>query len=246
MPSTGTRYNIVKASCDVMRTIFPELESALQIIFHNPGGKAIRRFSTSRTVAAPPVEKDLWDKASLEGLTKKHMNEVTTFMSTSFPTLLARLENVEKQRLETHKSQADAAMKSRGMSNWLQCQKVLIANYLSCRYWSKVYKSPQKKCSEINPLDKAAFPDIDPVNWDILNSSQTNGVNFPDIDLQNGTPDISTSAPIFPDVLDGSSADAEDIKVPSFPDAFDGSCADPAGVKNAVDSAKADSFPDVI
>jgi hypothetical protein len=236
----------VKASCDAMRTVFPELESAFQIIFHSPGGKAARRFSTSRTVAAPPVEKTLWDKASLEGLTKKHMSEVTTFMSTKFPTLLARLENVEKQRLETHKSQVDAAMKSRGLSSWLQCQNMLIAGYFSCRCWSKVHKSPRTNCSEINPMDKADFPDVDPINGDILNSSQTNGVSFPDIDLQNGTHDISTSAPSFPDVLDGSSADAEGIKVPSFPDVFGGSCADPEDVKKAAASVKATSFPDVI
>jgi hypothetical protein len=229
-----------------MRTLFPELESALQIIFRSPGGKAARRFPTSGTVAGPAVEKFLWDKASLKGLTKMHTSEVTTFMSTKFPTLLARLENVEKQRLETHKSQVDAAMKSRGIANWLQCQNVLIAGYLSCRYFSKVHKPPRKKCSENNPMDKADFPDIDPINGDMLNSSQANGVNFPDIDLQNGTHDISTSVPSFPDVLDGSSADAEDIKVPSFPDVFDGSCADPGDVKKAVDSVKATSFPDII
>lgn len=246
MPSSGTRYKNVQGSCDVMRTLFPELGSALQIIFHSPGGKAVWRFSMSRTVAAPPVEKTLWEKASLEGLIKKHMNEVTTIMSTRFPPLLARLENMERQRLETHKSQVDAAMKSRGISNWLQCQNVLIAGYLSCRYSSKVHESYRKNCSEINPMDKAYFPDIDPINGDILNSSQTDGVNFPDIDLQNITHDISTSAPSFPDVLDGSPVDAEDIKVPSFPDIFDGRGADPEAVKKAVDSVKATSFPDVI
>jgi hypothetical protein len=204
MPPSGTRYDRVKASCDTMRTLFPELESALQIIFHSPGGKAVRRFSTSRTVAALPVEQALYEKASLEGLTKKHLSEVTIFMSTKFPTLLARLETVEKRRLEKRKSQVDAAMKSRGLSNWLLCQNMLISGYFSCRYWSRVHKSPRKSCSVINPMDKADFPDIDPINGDILNSSQTNGVNFPNIDLQNGIHDILTSAPSFPDVLDDS------------------------------------------
>ena len=96
-------------------------------------------------------------------------------------------------------------------------------------------------------MDKAAFPDVDPINGDIMNNSQTYGVNFPDIDLQDGTHDISTSAPSFPDVLDGSSGDAQHIKVPSFPDVlFGGSCADPEDVKKTIASVKATSFPDVI
>ena len=133
--------------------VFPELEGSLNIAFHDPSAKSKRRFNKARKVVSPPVQRSLWDEASLEGTTKKHMQEVARIYITKVPALMAILDGAAKRNKSKWETYRKAAMKASGTASWEQCRHELISEYLSVRTANK----------SSNPFDNGSNPfDEDP------------------------------------------------------------------------------------
>lgn len=145
-----------------MLLVFPELEGSLNIAFHDPSAKSKRRFNKACKVVSPPVQRSLWEEASLEGTTKKHMQEVARIYITKVPALMAKLDGAaqrNKSKWETHRK---AAMKASGKASWEQCRHELISDYLSGRRIDEVSKGRTANKSS-NPFDTGSNP-FDEVN----------------------------------------------------------------------------------
>jgi hypothetical protein len=113
-----------------MMLIFPELEGALNIVFHDPTPKSRRRFTKACKVITPPVQRRLWDEISLEENMKKHIQEVARMYMTKVPILMAKLDEAmdrKKAKLESYKI---AAMKVHGTASWKDCRRKMISDYL--------------------------------------------------------------------------------------------------------------------
>lgn len=94
----GTNYKMVSTSRSTMMSLFPELESSLNIAFHTPSGKSKRRFPDAVNMTIPPVDTALWEDISLEGRVKKYVREVTSVYITKVPNLMSKLDNIDKRK----------------------------------------------------------------------------------------------------------------------------------------------------
>ncbi|CAJ1940240.1 unnamed protein product [Cylindrotheca closterium] len=128
-----TSYDQVDISVSWMMKVFPELEGALNIAFHDTSSKSRRRFSKATKVVTAPVDRKLWDEISLEGKTRKHMNEVATIYITKVPTLMAKLDELDKREKLKWEAYRMAMMKAYGSSNWASCRREMIQDYLSMK-----------------------------------------------------------------------------------------------------------------
>jgi hypothetical protein len=179
LDATGTKFEYAQKSFSIMMLIFPELESSLNIAFHNPSRKGRSRFPKAQQVVSPPVEKSMWDQISLEGKIKKHVQEVASIYITKVPSLMAKLEEAEEKKRAKWRSFRTAVMKSYGMDS-RQCQHHIITEYLSGRYDSK-------EASTAKPHDTSKSPDVNVAKFD---TDPDKAAIFPDIktDKPNSSP----------------------------------------------------------
>ncbi|KAL3936524.1 MAG: hypothetical protein SGBAC_008179 [Bacillariaceae sp.] len=126
-----TSYDEVGKSVTWMMKIFPELEGALNIAFHDTSSKSRRRFSKAPKVVTAPVDRSIWDEISLEGKTRKHMQEVAHIYITKVPTLMAKLDNLDLREQQKWDAYKTAMMKVYGSSNWASCRREMIREYLT-------------------------------------------------------------------------------------------------------------------
>ena len=116
-----------------MMKIFPELEGALNIAFHDTSSKSRRRFSKATKVVTAPVDRKLWDEISLEGKTRMHMKEVATIYITKVPTLMAKLDELDKREKLKWEAYKMAMIKVYGSSSWASCRREMINEYLALK-----------------------------------------------------------------------------------------------------------------
>ena len=134
-------YDEVDKSVTWMTKIFPELEGALNIAFHDTSSKSRRRFSKAAKVVTPPVDRAVWDEISLEGKRRKHMQEVATIYITKVPALMAKLDEIDKREKLRWEAYKMAMMKAYGLVNWPDCRRQMIMKYLE--------EKPQQRLLEI-------------------------------------------------------------------------------------------------
>ena len=137
-----------------MMLVFPELEGSLNIAFHDPSSKSRRRFNKACKVTTPLVERDVWNEASLEGISKKHMQEVARIYITKVPTLMAKLDEADKRKNAKWKTTREASMKASGESSWERCRQKLISGYL----WKRTEHTPLSSngSPSTNPFESPA------------------------------------------------------------------------------------------
>lgn len=126
-------YEEVEKSVTWMMKVFPELEGALNIAFHDVSAKSRRRFNKAAKVVTPPVDRALWDEISLEGRTRTHMKEVATIYITKVPTLMAKLDEIDKRDKLQWEAYKLAMMRAYGLSNWRDCRRQMILEYLAAK-----------------------------------------------------------------------------------------------------------------
>lgn len=124
-------YDEVDKSVTWMMKIFPELEGALNIAFHDTSSKSRRRFNKAAKVVTQPVDRTLWDEISLEGKTRKHMQEVAWIYISKVPTLMAKLDKIDKREKVKWEEYKVAMMRAYGLSNWPDCRRQMILEYLT-------------------------------------------------------------------------------------------------------------------
>lgn len=79
-----------------MMALFPELQGSLNIIFQSPSAKAKRRFPDAKVADSLLLDKDTWERISLEGIIKRHVKEVTSLYITKVPSLMAKLDELNR------------------------------------------------------------------------------------------------------------------------------------------------------
>lgn len=220
-----SQYDDADRSIFTMRQLFPELIDSLGITFTAPTSKGFRRFPNASKTPVAPVDKNLWDEASVESNLKKHVREAALLYITKVPALLSRLDSAMKESAPTAPmSFRNAAVKSCGVQTWREARVCLIKTYLEARY------SEEPHCvSTVASNDTSGnamlggpngvqveFPDVmattEPGTTDFIHfrnvdmAPTTGSVAFPEIDLCEGgggeTHEDSNSneAGAFPDI----------------------------------------------
>jgi hypothetical protein len=228
-----------------MLLLFPELEGSLNIAFHNPSTKGCRRFPKACKISSPPVEKSVWDQLSLEGVIKRHVQEVASIYITKVPKLMAKLDEAEERKRAKWSSFRGACMKSYGLSSWEQCQHKMVTGFLAGRYASET--TQEKSRDNVRPvlmtkkgkkakdgIGEADFPDV------IMEDSDPEPIkaaNFPDINMGDSSDDPLKAAG-FPEINLERQNDVNLIVAINFPDID-------IGATNSVEEAPS-KFPNIL
>lgn len=191
-----------------MMLIFPELESSLNIAFHNPSRKGRNRFPKAQDVTSPPVEKILWDQISLEGKLKKHVQEVASIYITKVPRLMAKLDEAEEKKSAKWKSLQSGVMKSYNTNNWSECRNRMVAEYLSGRFTTK-----QARAKNPHAPPKSFGADIPEADGTVENLAAMSGTNSGTLFDDNNIVTEETSTNPF---KDNSETTAEDTTTNPF------------------------------
>lgn len=222
--------------------IFPELEGSMNISFHPPSKKAKRRFSEAPETAPTPIDKELWERSSLEGTIKKHVKEVTSIYITQVPSLMVRLSEAEKRRDAKWKSLQAAVIAAHKPDSWVVSRRRMIIQYLQVRYAApeKVTR-PRKRKNKQKVAPEAAVPAKEKAGDDYAHTSsnpfevKNTSINhhhhhdmeperFPDIPLtSSGMSQVAAGGVDFPDISNGVAGGVvfADIETETKPDGFD-------------------------
>ena len=118
-------------SASSMIFLFPELNNSLGISFQKPSSKGQRRFPKTRKPPLPSIDHVLWDRASIEGNTKRHVQEVAMIFITRVPSLTIKLDSICQRRSNSsYIAFLEAARKVYGFQNLEQAQCSVIMQYL--------------------------------------------------------------------------------------------------------------------
>eukprot|EP00980_Cylindrotheca_fusiformis_P011967 scaffold2830_cov131-Cylindrotheca_fusiformis.AAC.88 len=128
--SIWNNFDEVDKSVSTMMLVFPELEGALNIAFHYSSSKVRRRFKKAVQVVTPPVQRNLWEEISLEGRTKKHLQEVASIYITTVPTLMAKLDAADERKKAKWDRYQKAVMAAYQTNSWSDCRRRMIEDYL--------------------------------------------------------------------------------------------------------------------
>jgi hypothetical protein len=119
-------------SASFMIYLFPEFNNSLGISFHKPSSKGQRRFPKTRKPPLPSIDHILWDRASIEGNTKRHVQEVAMIFITRVPSLTIKLDSICKRRRNSKcVSFLEAARKVYGFQSLEQARCSVIIQYLN-------------------------------------------------------------------------------------------------------------------
>jgi hypothetical protein len=120
-------------SVSFMIHLFPELKTnSLGISFQKPSSKGQRRFPKTRKPPLPLIDHILWDRASIEGNTKRHVQEVAMIFITRVPSLTIKLDSICKRRRNSKcVSFLEAARKVYGFQSLEQARCSVIMQYLN-------------------------------------------------------------------------------------------------------------------
>ena len=119
-------------SAAFMNSIFPELNNSLGISFQKPSSKGQRRFPKTRKPPLPSIDHILWDHASIEGNTKRHVQEVAMIFITRVPSLTIKLDSIGKRRRNSNFiSFLEAARKVHSFQSLEQARCFVIMQYLN-------------------------------------------------------------------------------------------------------------------
>jgi len=113
-----------------MKHVFPELNNSLCIHFLKPSTKGQRRFPKSRKPTLLPIYHLLWDKVSIEGNTKRHVKEVAMLFITRIPSLMIKLDAIDKRRNFKFDSFLEVAMEVYDFKSFEQARCFVIMHYL--------------------------------------------------------------------------------------------------------------------
>jgi len=113
-----------------MIELFPELEGSLNIVFQQTSGKSKRRFPDAPKSPSTLVTNDVWESISLESLIKKHNKEVTHLYMTKVPSLMAKLDEMDKKKAERWHSMRSAMRESKGSPGLSEKERKVIHDFL--------------------------------------------------------------------------------------------------------------------
>lgn len=125
-----TKIVLADRSATSMTFIFPELKNSLGISFVKPTSKGQRRFSNASKLPVPSIDTDLWVKNSVEGKTKRHVQEVAMLFITRVPEISSKLDSVFMPKDTDFDSFLLAAMKAKGLQDSEQARRCIIQEYI--------------------------------------------------------------------------------------------------------------------
>ena len=125
-----TKIVLADRSATSMTFIFPELKNSLGISFVKPTSKGQRRFPNASKLPVSPIDTDLWVKNSVEGKTKRHVQEVAMLFITRVPEISSKLDSVFTSKDTDFDSFLLAAMKAKGLQNSKEARRCIIQRYI--------------------------------------------------------------------------------------------------------------------
>ncbi len=126
-----TKIALADRSATSMTFIFPELKNSLGISFLKPSRKGQRRFPSAFRLPVPPIDSDLWEEISMEGKTKRHVQEVAMLFITRVPELFNKLDLVLMTSKDTDfDTFLRAVMEAKGLQNREQARRHVIQQYI--------------------------------------------------------------------------------------------------------------------
>jgi len=125
-----TKIVLADRSTATMNFIFPELKNSLGISFLNPSSKGQRRFPNALKVPVPSIDHELWEEISVEGRTKRHVQEVAMLFITKVPELSNKLDSIASARDPNFDSFLRAAMDANGFQSIEQTRGCIVKQYI--------------------------------------------------------------------------------------------------------------------
>jgi hypothetical protein len=125
-----TKIVMADRSTTSLNFIFPELKNSLGISFLNPSSKGQRRFPNALKLSVPPIDHALWEEISVEGKTKRHVQEVAMLFITKVPQLSNRLVSMPPPRNSNFDSFFRAVMEVNGFQSIEQARRYVMKQYI--------------------------------------------------------------------------------------------------------------------
>eukprot|EP00536_Pseudo-nitzschia_multiseries_P002538 jgi/Psemu1/5747/gm1.5747_g len=144
-----TKRSLAGRSASCMYQIFPELHNSLTIVVRKPSPKGKRRFPKAKLGAGgplPTLDTAFWDQISVEGTTKRHVQEVAMLFITKVPQLMSKLDANSKSNRSNSNNNEDggsnantnanvrsflrAAAGAHGFDSIEQARHFVVAQYL--------------------------------------------------------------------------------------------------------------------
>ena len=121
-----------------MHFLFPELNNSLGISFLAASSKGKRRFPNARKLPVPSIDHRLWEEISIEGKTKRHVQEVAMLFITRVPSLTNKLDSIGNTRDSFFDSFFEAAKSAHGFESVEQARYSIVMQYLDKRCYGKL------------------------------------------------------------------------------------------------------------
>jgi len=125
-----TKLVMADRSATFMALLFPELKKKFSISFTTPSSKGKRRFPKATKQVVPPIDHELWEEISIEGRTKKHVQEVAMLFITKVPEISKKLDSVRASKESNFDSFLLAATKAKGFQSTKQARRCIIQQYV--------------------------------------------------------------------------------------------------------------------
>lgn len=171
--------SLAESSVSTMLALFPELDGSLNIIFQQRTAKSKRRFPDA--LKNPPREvlmsKELWDSISLDGLIKKHNQEATHLFVTQVPSLMAKLDGIDRRRSTDWSSMLAVLNATRGPLTPTEKRREMIMSFLNTQAPVKSNEIPFPDIGLGVP--STGFPNIP------MGDEEPPSTDFPDIPMEN-------------------------------------------------------------
>ena len=144
-----TKFNEVENSVSTMNSLFPELLNSFSMKYQPPSLKGHRRFNKASKAPVPPIDQKFFDKISVEGNVKKHVQEVAMLYITKVPSLMSRLDKSNGNgNLFAKEYYRRVIQEVYGTKTWTDARRIVIRKYLDGRNLNKTNSNVEVVFSE--------------------------------------------------------------------------------------------------
>jgi hypothetical protein len=224
-----TKFTDVENSVSTMNSLFPELLNSFSMKYQSPSLKGHRRFSKASRTPVPPIDQNFFDKISVEGNVKKHVQEVAMLYITKVPSLMRRLDKSNVNgNLFAEEFYRQVIQEVYGTKTWTDARRIMIMKYLDGRNLNKMNPTVEVVLSETSRntliIDSANTKESNPFDETV---SPVDNTSNP---FNAVTPEKQSTSNPFNDNTEVDGTTTKDFAPTEFPD---------------IDPQAATSFPEI-